>query len=57
MTIMFPPLTFSFVTYMLFPRMSWTFVQLYWVITMVWLGINYITITIEKAIEKNKGGR
>ncbi len=52
MTIMFPPLAFTIVTWLVFPRLSISFVQLFWIVIMIWLAINYITINIEKAIEK-----
>lgn len=55
-TILFPPLCFSIVTWIVFPRINMTFTQIFWITSMVWLSINYITVNIEKAIEKKYKG-
>lgn len=51
-TILLPPFIFAGVTYIVFPHSKYSFVQLSWVICMIWLALNYITISIEKAIKK-----
>lgn len=51
-TIMLPPLIFSVVSYFVFPNTKYSFIQIFWLITMIWLAINYITISIEKNFKK-----
>lgn len=53
-TVLLPPFIFTTVTWFVFPRLELSFVQLFWIIDMVWLCLNYITITIGKSIEQLK---
>lgn len=52
MTMIFPPLAITVVTWLLFPRMAMSFPQLFWLIGIGWLAVNYIIITIQKSVEE-----
>lgn len=52
-TIILPPLILAIITYIVFPRSEYNFVQIFWLIILGWLSLNYITINIEKAIKEN----
>lgn len=53
-TVLLPPFIFTAVTWVVFPRLELSFIQLFWIIDMIWLCLNYITITIGKSIEQLK---
>lgn len=50
-TILLPPFIFAGITYVIFPNIDYSFMQLSWIMCMIWLALNYITISIEKAIK------
>lgn len=51
-TILLPPLVVAGITYIVFPAITLSFVQIFWLVIIWWLSLNYITINIEKAIKK-----
>lgn len=54
-TIMMPPFVITGITYMAFPTIKLSFMQIFWLVIIWWLSLNYITINIEKAIKDKKG--
>lgn len=53
-TVIFTPLVATIITWYLFPNIQMTFIQIMWIYFCIWMSLNFVTITIEKAIENNK---
>lgn len=51
-TIFLTPLVATGITWYLFPNIQMTFIQLLWVTFCIWMAIQYLTISIEKSLEK-----
>lgn len=54
-TILMPPLVVTGITYAAFPTIKLSFKQIFWLVIIWWLSLNYITINIENAIKNKKG--
>lgn len=54
-TILMPPLVVAGITYVIFPTIKLSFIQIFWLVIIWWLSLNYITINIENAIKNKKG--
>lgn len=51
-TIFLTPLVATGITWYIFPNIQMTFIQVMWIYFCIWMGIQYITISIEKSIER-----
>lgn len=51
-TIFLTPLVATGITWYLFPNIQMTFIQLLWITFCIWMAIQYLTISIEKSVEK-----
>lgn len=51
-TIVFPPFFFATITYIVFPKTNLSYLQILWLIVMVWLGLQFLSITIQNGIKE-----
>lgn len=55
-TIIATPFFATLFTYILFPKLKFNFIQLFWIFFCIWMSLNYVVITIENSINKLKKG-